>query len=401
MTIALCGEFVKKTLQYKQNIHRKGLAMILSNNHLATIQKLAFSQEEISKVFKSAKQSKQFSDFINNSVKTIDIATDKLIQLANYRNIPFAFLFLPELPEKENILPDFRAESREFSNNLYECIASSKKKQEWFRNHIIRNGCDSLLNGKKLESDADIIREIKKLSDFDKAKKQSKGKRFTYIKDVLEEKNIIVQQSGISQNKTKKSIQLAECRGYAIYDEYCPLIFINSKDTSENGKIFTLLHELAHILLKHSGVSSYDFNQNEEYQCNHIAGEILMPYKKFNKQWDKNISIEENVKKINSHFKNIASPLAIITKALLNNFIKYEEYKEFQDSYLEEKNIKNTKKSGGNYYTNIIASNSKNFAKSVIIDTLNGYETYRDAIYLLDIKNIKIFNRMAKELGVK
>ena len=343
MPIVLCGDFIEKTLQYKRNLHRKGLAMILCDSHLATIQKLAFSQEEISKVFKSAKQSKQFSDFINNSVKTIDIATDKLIQLANYRNIPFAFLFLPELPEKENILPDFRAESKEFSINLQSCISASKKKQEWFKNYLIRNGYDSFLDGKKLESDADIIREIKKLSDFDKAKNQSKGKRFTYIKDVLEEKNIIIQQSGVSQNKTQNTINLEECRGYAIYDEYCPLIFINSKDTSENGKIFTLLHELAHILLKHSGVSSYDFNKNEEYQCNHIAGEILMPSEEFNKQWNKNISIEENVKKINSHFKNIASPLAITTKALLNNFIKYEEYKEFQDSYLE-KNIKNTKK---------------------------------------------------------
>lgn len=399
MPIVLCGDFIEKTLQYKRNLHRKGLAMILCDSHLATIQKLAFSQEEISKVFKSAKQSKQFSDFINNSVKTIDIATDKLIQLANYRNIPFAFLFLPELPEKENILPDFRAESKEFSINLQSCISASKKKQEWFKNYLIRNGYDSFLDGKKLEYDADIIREIKKLSDFDKAKNQSKGKRFTYIKDVLEEKNIIIQQSGVSQNKTQNTINLEECRGYAIYDEYCPLIFINSKDTSENGKIFTLLHELAHILLKHSGVSSYDFNKNEEYQCNHIAGEILMPSEEFNKQWNKNISIEENVKKINSHFKNIASPLAITTKALLNNFIKYEEYKEFQDSYLE-KNIKNTKKIGGNYYTNIIASNSKNFAKSVIIDTLNGYETYKDAIYLLDIKSIKSFNNLAKSLGI-
>ena len=399
MPIVLCGDFIEKTLQYKRNLHRKGLAMILCDSHLATIQKLAFSQEEISKVFKSAKQSKQFSDFINNSVKTIDIATDKLIQLANYRNIPFAFLFLPELPEKENILPDFRAESKEFSINLQSCISASKKKQEWFKNYLIRNGYDSFLDGKKLEYDADIIREIKKLSDFDKAKNQSKGKRFTYIKDVLEEKNIIIQQSGVSQNKTQNTINLEECRGYAIYDEYCPLIFINSKDTSENGKIFTLLHELAHILLKHSGVSSYDFNKNEEYQCNHIAGEILMPSEEFNKQWNKNISIEENVKKINSHFKNIASPLAITTKALLNNFIKYEEYKEFQDSYLE-KNIKNTKKTGGNYYTNIIASNSKNFAKSVIIDTLNGYETYKDAIYLLDIKTIKSFNNLAKSLGI-
>lgn len=398
MPIVLCGDFIEKTLQYKRNLHRKGLAMILCDSHLATIQKLAFSQEEISKVFKSAKQSKQFSDFINNSVKTIDIATDKLIQLANYRNIPFAFLFLPELPEKENILPDFRAESKEFSINLQSCISASKKKQEWFKNYLIRNGYDSFLDGKKLESDADIIREIKKLSDFDKAKNQSKGKRFTYIKDVLEEKNIIIQQSGISQNKTKKSIQLVECRGYAIYDEYCPLIFINSKDTSENGKIFTLLHELAHILLKHSGVSSYDFNKNEEYQCNHIAGEILMPSQDFEAQWKENRSLKDNIQEVSSYFDDIASPLAIATKALLNKLITYAQYQGFKESYLQS--IPKERKGGGNYYSNITASNSKNFAKSVIIDTLNGYETYKDAIYLLDIKSIKSFNNLAKSLGI-
>lgn len=372
--------------------------MILQSEDIRIIQKLNYSENDIIKAFGKGK-AQEFENFFKNNSQNFEIETNKLIKFANILNIPFAYIFLNELPKVEKGLADFRAVKIEFSNNLQDCIASSKKKQEWFRNYLIRNGCDSFLDGKKLEYDADIIREIKKLINFDKAKNQSKGKRFTYIKDVLEEKNIIIQQSGVSQNKTQNTINLEECRGYAIYDEYCPLIFINSKDTSENGKIFTLLHELAHILLKHSGVSSYDFNKNEEYQCNHIAGEILMPSEEFNKQWDKNISIEENVKKINSHFKNIASPLAITTKALLNNFIKYEEYKEFQDSYLE-KNIKNTKKSGGNYYTNIIASNSKNFAKSVIIDTLNGYETYKDAIYLLDIKTIKSFNNLAKSLGI-
>ena len=58
------------------------------------------------------------------------------------------------------------------------------------------------------------------------------------------------------------------------------------------------------------------------------------------------------------------------------------------------------KNAGGNYYTNIIASNSKNFAIGVITDTLNGYETYKDAINLLDIKSVKAFNRTVKELGI-
>lgn len=371
--------------------------MILQSEDIRIIQKLNYSENDIVKAFGKGK-AQEFKNFLKNNSKNFEIETNKLIKFANILNIPFAYIFLNELPKVEKGLADFRAVKIEFSNNLQDCIASSKKKQEWFRNYIIRNGYDKTLNNKNFTSDESIIKEVKKLSDFDKAKNQSKGKRFTYIKDVLEEKNIIVQQSRISQNKTKKSIQLAECRGYAIYDEYCPLIFINSKDTSENGKIFTLLHELAHILLKQSGVSSYDFNQNEEYQCNHIAGEILMPSQDFEAQWKKNRRLDDNIEKISLYFDDIASPLAIATKALLNKLITYAQYQGFKESYLQS--IPKERKGGGNYYSNITASNSKNFAKSVIIDTLNGYETYKDAIYLLDIKNIKSFNNLAQNLGI-
>lgn len=373
--------------------------MILQSENIRVIQKLNYSEDDIVKAF-GKRKAKEFNEFSDGNSKNFEIETDKLIKFADILNIPFAFIFLNELPKKEKLLADFRAEKKEFSNNLQVCIESSKKKQEWFRNYLNRNGYDKFLNNNDFDSEESLIKEIKKLIDFDKAKNISKGTRFIYMKDALEKKNFIVQQSGISQNETKKNIQLDECRGYAIYDEYAPLIFINSKDTSENGKIFTLLHELSHILLKHSGVSSYDFNIEEEYKCNNIAGEILMPLKEFKEQWDKNISAKENVNKISLHFKNIASPLAIITKAAINNFINYEEYERLKNIYLN-KIPKERKSSGGNYYTNVIASNSKNFAVSVIADTLNGYETYKDAINLLDIKSVKSFNNLAKELRMQ
>lgn len=370
--------------------------MILQSENIKVIQKLNYSEDDIVKAF-GKRKAKEFNEFSDGNSKNFEIETDKLIKFADILNIPFAYIFLNELPKAEKGLADFRAEKKEFSNNLQVCIESSKKKQEWFRNYLNRNGYDKFLNNSDFDSEESIIKEIKKLSDFDKAKNMSKGTRFIYIKESLEEKNIIVQQSGISQNETKKTINLDECRGYAIYDEYAPLIFINSKDTSENGKIFTLLHELSHILLKHSGISSYDFNIEEEYKCNNIAGEILMPLNEFKEQWNKKISIKENVEKISSHFKNIASPLAIITKAMINNYIKYEEYDKLKNIYLN-KIPKDRKSSGGNYYTNVIASNSKNFTISVIADTLNGYETYKSAIDLLDIKSVKSFNGLAKEL---
>lgn len=373
--------------------------MVLHSNHIATIQKLAFSQDDIVKVFKSAKQIRQFNDFVSNSIDSIEIATDKLIKLANRKNIPFAYLFLPELPKIENALPDFRADNKDFSANLQSCIGASKKKQEWFRNHLIRNGYDKFLKDKEIKSNDDIIQAIKILIDFDSIKKIPKNDRFTHIRHTLETNNIIVQQSGMSQNQTQKPISIIECRGYAIYDEYAPLIFINSNDSSINGKIFTLLHELVHILLKHSGVSSYDFSIDEEYQCNKIAGEILMPTNEFTKQWDMNTNLENNIKNISAYFNDIASPLAIATKALFAKLINNNEYQEFKETYLAS--ITKVRKSlSGNYYSNIAAANSKNFAKSVIVDTLNGYETYKDAMDLLDIKSIKAFNGLAKKLGL-
>lgn len=371
--------------------------MILHSNHIATIQKLAFSQDEIIKAF-GKRKAKEFQAFISNVSSHIEITTDKLIKLANCKNIPFAYLFLPELPKVENALPDFRADSRDFSPNLQSCIGASKKKQEWFRNHLIRNGHNKFLKDKQINSNADIIQAIKILTNFDSIKKMPKNNRFAHIKHMLESSNIIVQQSGMSQNQTQKSISITECRGYAIYDEYAPLIFINSNDSSINGKIFTLLHELAHILLKHSGVSSYDFSIDEEYRCNEIAGEILMPTNEFKRQW-KNTSLENNIENISTYFNDIASPLAIATKALLAKLIKNNEYQQFKKVYLDGI-TKNKKSSGGAYYANITAVNSKNFSKSVIIDTLNGYETYKDAMDLLDIKSIKVFNKLAEKLGI-
>ncbi len=286
----------------------RGYIMILNYENSKIIRSIPYQESDIIKIF-GKKKAKEFQDFINQVSKTFETTTEKLIKLANTFNIPFAYLFLDEIPKVEESLPDFRKNGADFSQNLKSCIASSKKKQEWFRNHLIRNGYNKFLENQNLISDRDIIQTIKQITQFDKVAKAQDRQKFNQLKINAEKHNIIVQQSGISQNQTRKAISFNECRGYAIYDEYAPLVFINAKDTSENGKIFTLLHELAHILLKHSGVSSYDFELEEEYRCNNIAGEILMPTDSFKSQWKKQDSIQRNIEKLKNNFE-MASSLA-------------------------------------------------------------------------------------------
>ena len=74
-----------------------------------------------------------------------------------------------------------------------------------------------------------------------------------------------------------------EARGFSVYSEPFPLAVINSKD-SPTARIFTMLHELAHLALRQGGICDLaeealeDTMQDQvEVFCNAVAGATLMP----------------------------------------------------------------------------------------------------------------------------
>lgn len=77
---------------------------------------------------------------------------------------------------------------------------------------------------------------------------------------------------------------LHEVRGFAIAEQPLPVIVVNGKDRT-NGRIFTLLHELGHIVLGLSAIEN-DFeppptlpapDRAIETFCNRLAAAVLMP----------------------------------------------------------------------------------------------------------------------------
>ena len=75
---------------------------------------------------------------------------------------------------------------------------------------------------------------------------------------------------------------LKEVRGFSISEDEYPTIVINTKDTV-NGRIFSLLHEYAHVLLHAGGLC--DMHENDslpsgisiEHFCNWFSGSVLVP----------------------------------------------------------------------------------------------------------------------------
>jgi len=68
-------------------------------------------------------------------------------------------------------------------------------------------------------------------------------------------------------------------RGFSITDEEIPIIVIKRGGEPATAKIFTLFHEVGHLLLNESGICDIGFGSQQKVEkwCNAFASEILVP----------------------------------------------------------------------------------------------------------------------------
>ena len=91
-----------------------------------------------------------------------------------------------------------------------------------------------------------------------------------------------VERAGVLVFQTE-SLPTSEARGFSLALFPLPVVALNSKE-SPRGRIFTLMHELAHIALRSSGVcdlhddsASTTETDRVEVFCNRVAGALLVP----------------------------------------------------------------------------------------------------------------------------
>ncbi len=325
---------------------------------------------------------------------------------------PLAAFYLPHPPRDFPLLKDFRTvggKEPKYSPPLVFFMRHTQERQAWLSQYLQEQGHNKLsfIGSMNIKSSVrktaqNIINTIwenektycKLLADINNT-----GVLFNHWVDQCEKKGIFISRT--SNLNSHNPIPVEEARGFVISDPYAPFIFVNSKD-SDSAKLFTLLHELAHLWLDVSGVPNHFLPKNNaqksntEYFCNQVAGEILMPQKKI-KTFPKlsNFTDKKLKEFINLNCKKLkVSSLALLIRLKSLSLIKPRIFETLKKEYIKEsahyrneleKKMK-TNKGGPHASLLKIRANGESFTKIVFFSYKEGTLTGREASNLLDMK---------------
>ncbi len=165
---------------------------------------------------------------------------------------------------------DFRASTGQLSSKMIKTLKSLEEHRIDFL-ELAPESRQLKLNVSTAGTPADMARSARNafgLSQSFVPKMKNPSQVFEYWRSLLGEYGILVFQT--------TGIGLDEFRGLSIHHEEVPLIVVNGSD-SNFGRIFTLFHELGHLLDRTSGVCGSSESAPMEVRSNRFAQEFLMP----------------------------------------------------------------------------------------------------------------------------
>jgi Zn-dependent peptidase ImmA (M78 family) len=317
--------------------------------------------------------------------------------LANLYKIPFTYFYLEKPPKIETPKIKFRSSKKvTYKDDIFlkKIIRDVYEKRKIFidilSNYYSLNKTFKLKRinqNDNVESISNQLRQELNISLEDiKGEDNNKSSLFRYYKVKLENAGILVFQTSFTDTSLFKGFSLS-------YYPY-PIIVINRSDSSYNSKIFTMFHELAHVLMENSSLCDLDFRDETKFDsveifCNKVAGETLVPTDEFTNfiedlKYDSNYDL---INKLEKEFK--VSKYIIIRRLLDNNYIDKNEYTYFIESIYKNYPKKPIKKDNDDYHS---------IPKKYDVPSLNGFlftntilSAYYDS-YISPVEASKILN---------
>ena len=339
-------------------------------------------------------------------------------KMADKLLIPLGYLVLKKMPRITLDAVDFRTVGNQHVSNpsleLWATYNMALSRHEWYKDCAIENEYEpcrcvgSITPKTPVKEAADAIRATLGAVEQSPNGRKTWENRFNGLVNAIEDKaGIMVMRNSMVGNNSHKPLSVEEFRGFAISDEYAPLIFINSKD-SKNAQLFTLLHELVHVFLGRGGISGQDYlngseNAVERY-CNQVAAEYLVPAEELLQKWQEDgdggeKNLDDKIKRLASEHQ--VSAMVMIIRCQSLGLIDRQQASDLWQKEIKAIQIQKSSRQGmGKPYAVIANRVSRLFARSIIWQL----ETMRiqpdDAFRLLNVKNDKAMRQLAKEVGV-
>lgn len=339
---------------------------------------------------------------------------NQIDHISRATHIPLGYFFLTKPPVEETPLLQFRtinSNSTDLpSRNLIDTIDEMEQIIDWTKNYLQSEGIDrneivgSMKDEKNPAVIANYIRKVLGLSESWFEGVSDSGNAFKRIRERISEHGILVMMNGVVRNNTRRPLSVEEFRAFALTDSFAPLIFINGAD-SNNGRLFSLIHEFTHICLGvdnlyNVGFSDIENQEDIEVICNAVASEILVPQDVFRKKW-KELSIvcrtsDETIKKLSAYFN--CSSVVIARKALDASLISKSDYETVVDESIAGfRAMVATRARGGEYYKTMRSRLDRRFFNMVLDSVSNGKTQYSEAFRLTNT-NRNTFLKLAERM---
>lgn len=332
----------------------------------------------------------------------------QLENLAKATRVPVGYLFLSEPPVERISIPDFRtivgSRAAHPSPDLLEMIYVCQQRQEWYHDFAKAAAEEPhafIGSVKILDSIEAVAAMIRRALGFDLEERRrcptwtDALRQFIAQADAL---GVLVMCSGVVLNNNRRHLDPAEFRGFAMVDDFAPLVFINGAD-SKAAQMFTLAHELAHLWLGQSALSdaspaSVPAHKIERW-CNYVGAEILVPLEILRSEYRSDTGLGDELPRLARRFK--VSTLVILRRIYDAGGISKGTFEEAYESEIRRLSKMPAGK-GGDFYLTQAARVSKRFARGLVISTIEGQTLYRDAFRLLGIRKTETFMELARSL---
>jgi Zn-dependent peptidase ImmA (M78 family) len=336
----------------------------------------------------------------------------QLEKFAHATHTPVGYLLLASPPEEPVPIPDYRTMGnqgvRRPSPNLLDTIYLCQLRQDWYRSFAQVNQEAPVSFIGTLTTQVGVAEAASRMREFLGFGIDQRGANFTDALRVLSESaeahGVLVMISGVVGSNTHRKLDSHEFRGFALVDQFAPVVFVNGADTKA-AQIFTLAHELAHLWLGETALSDADLGVSAansiERWCNQVAAEVLVPIARLDEQLRDTPIDAEELDRLARIFK--VSSLVILRRIHEAGRLTWDAYRNQYQSELDRVlSILELRGGGegGNFYNTQPVRVSKRFARAVVGSTLEGQTLYTEAFQLLGFRKTATFNELAERLGL-